>query len=197
MGLGQQTGENKFFAQQDRNKAQGLFDKNAGTYDYITGPGGDPTKGGLYSSFLTKAREATTNAYDRAVSNARSSAAGRGFGYASPNVAGTEMGIRAHQAGELSGAPATALQETMPFALEATGQRNSEAGQWNTQASTYAGLQEHAAEAEAANKSKLFSSLAGLAGTVLGGPIGGMIGKKLFPGESGGDGGPNGGGDDW
>lgn len=185
MGLGQQVGENKYFAQQDRGKAQDLFDKNAGTYDFITGADGDPTKGKLYNSFLTKARESTTNAYDRAVSNMRTTAAGRGFGYASPNTSTAELGIRAQQAGELSGAPATALQETMPYELEATGQRNSEAQQWNTQAGQYAGLQNTAAIQQAANKSKMFSSLAGLAGTVLGGPLGGMLAKKIFPGDSG------------
>lgn len=185
MGLAQQVGEDKFFSQQDRNKAQSLFDKNAGTYDFITGPNGDPTKGKLYSSFLTKARESTTNAYDKAVMNSRTSAAGRGFGYASPNASGAELGIRAQEAGSLSGAPATALQETMPYQLEATSQRNQEAGQWNTQAGQYAGFENDAAKQQAANKSKMFSSLAGLAGNILGGPVGGMLAKKIFPGDSG------------
>jgi hypothetical protein len=157
-----------------------LFDQNNKGLDWITGPTGDPTQSPLYSSFLTKARENVSNTYDKAVMNSRANAGSRGFGYASPMEQTGELGVRSQEAGALSGAPATALQETMPYNMEAMNMRSGEAkvfgdeamGQedmWNSD------IMEHWKQKQE-NKRKLYSSIAKVASSAIA-PGGMLMGK--------------------
>lgn len=162
--LGAQSDQN--FTHQDE-----LFSQNNAGENWITGSTGDPTKSPLYSSFLTKARENVSNTYDKAVMNSRAGANSRGFGYASPMEQTGEVGLRGAEAGQLSGAPATALQETMPYDMEAMNMRQDEAktfgneamgqeGMWNSDIMTHWMEQQK-------NKRQLYQSLGKLAGVAL------------------------------
>lgn len=184
-------------AQANRRK---LFDSTNNTLDYFTGAGGgDPTQSPLYKSFLNKSREGISNTYDQAVMNARSNAQSRGFGYASPNEQTGEEGIRATEAGQLSTAPATALQETVPFTLAATGQNLEEGSQLTSTMNQSQSQLNSLAKTQNANHLAMLQSLSKLAGTALGsvgGPLGSMLGNylggKLFKGGSVDDGSNNG-----
>lgn len=88
----------------------------------------------LYKSNLATANQATTSAYDQAVANARRSAIGSGFGYASPLEQGGETAIRGKEAAQLASNPATALGETVGPELQAASLRNQEMSQFNPDA---------------------------------------------------------------
>lgn len=156
--------------------------------DWITGGSGGPTSSPLYQSFLTKSRSAIGNSYDNAIINARANASSRGFGYASPNEGEAEAGIRGQEASQLGQAPSTALQETMPYEMEAEGLRLGEANTQENLASNefnmYNQDENQIYQQQQQNKRQLYSSLATLAGTILGGPIGADIGASLFPSQN-------------
>lgn len=176
MGLAPQVNQDAALMQGGINNRRSLFDSTNNTLDYFTGAGGgDPTKSPLYQSFLTKSREATSNTYDQAVMNARGTAASRGFGYASPNEQTSELGIRAGEAGALSAAPATALQETVPYTLAATGQELQEGQELTSTINNSQNNTDKLAVQQNQNKLSMLSSLAALAGTALGGPLGGDL----------------------
>lgn len=99
--------------------------RSSGILDFASG---NPQDSPLYKSLLSSARGAIGNSYDRAIANTRSSAASRGFGYSSPNEEGAEAGVRSEEAGALSAAPSTALQETIAPELAAAGIDTTQAG---------------------------------------------------------------------
>lgn len=177
-----QTAQSFTGAQANRRK---LFDSTNKTLDYFTGAGGgDPSESPLYKSFLTKSREQIGNTYDQAVMDARSNAQSRGFGYASPNERMGEEGIRATEAGTLSAAPSTALQQTVPFTLAATGQNLEEGSQLTSTMNNSQSQLNKLALQQSQNKLGMINSLSTLAGAILGGPIGADIGNKFFKPKS-------------
>lgn len=193
MGLQPQVDQSAALATGAIKNRRSLFDSTNKTLDYFTGAGGgDPSQSPLYKSFLTKSKEATSNAYDQAIMNSRSNAAGRGFGYASPNEETGELGIRGAEAGALSAAPATALQETVPYTLQATSQNLQEGQQLTSSSNNDLNNVNKLALQQNQNKLGMINSLSTLAGTILGGPLGGdlagMLTKpKTSPGGGTGD----------
>lgn len=173
-----------------------LFNANDKGLDWITGPDGDPTSSPLYKSFLTKSRSSIGNSYDNAVMNSRANAASRGFGYASPNTAQAEVGLRGSEASEMGAAPTRALQATMPYDMQALGIRADEGKTLGAEGTELLGMynqdETKRYETSVANKRALYKSLATIAGTALGGPIGGMLASKIAGGGGQGDGGYSG-----
>jgi hypothetical protein len=178
--ISSQTGYLGSLFSQNMGKQNRLFDQNNQSLNWITGSTGDPTSSPLYKSFLTKAREATTNSYDTAIMNTRANAASRGFGYASPNENTAELGVRGTEAGALSGAPATALNQTMPYNMSALQLRAGEAGTFGSEGLTEEGLANQDMmtqyQQQQQNKRQLFSSLSSLAGLGLQ-----SFGGSIFP----------------
>ncbi len=109
-----------------------LMGESQGILDFASG---NPQTSPLYNSLLNSSRSAISNSYDQAVSNVRSSAASRGFGYADPSEQGEEAGTRAQEAGALAEAPSQALQTTVGDEMTAAQLEANEA-------STYAGQEQ-------------------------------------------------------
>lgn len=107
--------------------------RSSGILDFASG---NPQDSPLYKSLLSSARSSIGNSYDQAVSNVRASAASRGFGYSDPSEQGMEAGTRAQEAGALSAAPSTALQETIAPELQAAGIDTTQAGMFAGQSAS-------------------------------------------------------------
>lgn len=105
-----------------------LVGSNTGLTDFLSGA---PNDSPLYHALLSQSREAIGNSYDSAVRNTKANAASRGFGYASPNVEGTEEGVRAQEAGEMAGAPAKAMEGAIAPELAAAGLKAGEASMYS------------------------------------------------------------------
>lgn len=186
MGLQPQVDQSAALGIGAINNRRKLFDSTNNSLDYFTGAGGgDPTKSPLYQSFLTKGRESISNTYDNAIMDARGKASSRGFGYASPNEQTSELGIRSQEAGALNQAPATALQETVPYTLQATGQELEEGSQLTSSSNNDLNNVNKLALQQNQNKMGMINSLSTLAGTILGGPLGGDLADILTKKKTG------------
>lgn len=112
-------GEGKSISAQDRAGQTADYGKAQGTLDQFEGP---VQNSPFYKALLTTGTDATSTAYDSAVSNSRSRAKGAGFGYNQPIAGTAEDQIRSREASDLGALPGKAAAEAAPLSLQAAGQ---------------------------------------------------------------------------
>lgn len=147
--------------QADRTNRDTLVGQNEGILGFASG---NPTDSPLYKSLLTHARESIGNSYDAAVRNTRASSAARGFGYASPNVEGSEASLRGSEAGAMSAAPGAALMDTIPVEMQAADIGSREAGMYSQSADANMGYISSLAQARMKKSSDMTGHITQLLG---------------------------------
>jgi hypothetical protein len=124
---------------------------------YLTPPGGDPTKSPFYGALLRTGRSATAKSYETARSASRMKANAAGFGYQQPIVQGNDTALEASEASDMAALPDKALLESTQPALQSVALETGQAGLYNPNAAL--GNAVSASNNAANNKTALYLAL--------------------------------------